>query len=426
MDFGGGGSVPRLDPRRWKLWSLPPVVLTYVVTIAVTAALVSLATARLTPVEVRHWVWFVALTAAALIHLEAARGIERIREISSEGVPHAQMQSVWQFAGVLVLPMPLVVLMVVTIYLHAWLRVYKRRAVLYRKLFSAATVVLGCAAAQWVLAMFSASHPSDLDGPRGLVALVTAGLIYWFVNYALVVGAIIMTNPANPLRTALGHASDVLIVTASVGLGSGIAIIATARPWLSPILLLTVLALHMGLLLPQFRIAARTDSKTGLVDATFWHDVAQREIARARRLVSTVGVLILDLDHFKQINDTYGHLAGDRVLLAVADALKHSVRSYDLVGRFGGEEFAVLLPGVSNGEVRATAERIRFEIASLHIVVLDRLGESQVVAGLTASVGAAVYPDTATELSPLLLAADEALYQAKSNGRDRVATAQVF
>lgn len=111
------------------------------------------------------------------------------------------------------------------------------------------------------------------------------------------------------------------------------------------------------------------------------------------------------------------------MLRAVADALEHAVRSYDLVGRFGGEEFAVLLPGVGTTEVRATAERIRFDIARLEIEVIDRLGNPRVITGMTGSVGAAVFPDIASELSPLLLAADEALYQAKNNGRDRVATA---
>ena len=400
-------------------------MLAYVVTVVVSATLVTLATAWRTPAETLNWPWFLLLSSGAVLHLEAARGIERIREIGAEGSPHAHMQSVWLFAGVLVLPMPQLVALIVISYTHSWYRVYKRRAVLFRKVFSAATVVLGSATAQLVLGWFP-DRAVDVDGPLGLLALVTAGFLYWFINYALVVTAIFVTNRQNPVRTALGNASDVLIVMASVGLGSGVAIIMTWRPWLTPMLLLTVLALHMGLLLPQFRVAARTDSKTGLVDATFWHDVAERELARARRLVSTVGVLILDLDHFKQINDTYGHLAGDRVLRAVADALKHSVRSYDLVGRFGGEEFAVLLPGVSTDEVRATAERIRFAIATLHIVAVDRLGRDQVVAGLTASIGAAVFPDTATELSPLLLAADEALYQAKSNGRDRVEAAQVF
>lgn len=398
------------------------MVLAYVVTADLLASLVTLATAWRTPAEALAWPLFLLLTAGAVLHLEAAQGIERIREISREGSPHAHMQSVWLFAGVLVLPMPLLVALIAISYLHAWLRVYKRRAVLFRKVFSAATVVLACAAAQLVLGFFS-NRPLDVDGPVGLIALALAGLVYWLVNYTLVVGAIVMTNRDQPARAALGNASDQLIILASIGLGSVLAIMMSDRPWLTPMLLLTVLALHMGLLLPQFRVAARTDSKTGLVDATFWHDVAGREIERARRLLSTVGVLILDLDHFKQINDTYGHLAGDRVLRAVADALKHSVRSYDLVGRFGGEEFAVLLPGVSADEVRATAERIRFEIASLHIVAVDRLGREQVVAGLTASVGAAVFPDSATDLSPLLLAADEALYQAKNNGRDRVATA---
>ncbi|SMC83213.1 diguanylate cyclase (GGDEF) domain-containing protein [Lentzea albidocapillata] len=401
------------------------MVLAYVVTADVLASLVTLATAWRTPAETLAWPLFLLLAGGAVLHLEAAQGIERIREISREGSPHAHMQSVWLFAGVLVLPMPLLVALIAISYLHAWLRVYKRRAVLFRKVFSAATVVLACAAAQQVLGFFP-NRPLDVDGPIGLIALTLAGLVYWLVNYALVVAAIVMTNRDQPARAALGNASDQLIILASIGLGSVLAIMMNDRPWLAPMLLLTVLALHMGLLLPQFRVAARTDSKTGLVDATFWHDVAGREIERARRLQSTVGVLLLDLDHFKQINDTYGHLAGDRVLLAVADALKHSVRSYDLVGRFGGEEFAVLLPGVSTDEVRATAERIRFEIASLHIVAVDRLGREQVVAGLTASVGAAVFPDTGTELSPLLLAADEALYQAKSNGRDRVATAQLF
>lgn len=419
--------MPWLDLRRWRLWSLPPVVLAYVVTVDVSASLVTLATAWRTPAEAFVWPLFVLLAGGAVVHLEAAQGIERIREISREGSPHAHMQSVWLFAGVLVLPMPLLVALITISYLHAWFRVYKRRAVLFRKVFSAATVVLACAAAQLVLGLFP-YRPLDVDepiGPIGLIALATAGLVYWLVNYALVVGAIVMTNRDQPARAALGNASDQLIILASIGLGSVLAIMMSNQPWLAPMLLLTVLALHMGLLLPQFRVAARTDSKTGLVDATFWHDVAGREIERARRLLSTVGVLILDLDHFKLINDTYGHLAGDKVLRAVADALKHSVRSYDLVGRFGGEEFAVLLPGCSTEEVRVTAERIRFEIASLHMACVDRSGKDRVISGLTASVGAAVFPDAATELSPLLLAADEALYQAKDAGRDRVATAQV-
>jgi diguanylate cyclase (GGDEF)-like protein len=155
--------------------------------------------------------------------------------------------------------------------------------------------------------------------------------------------------------------------------------------------------------------------------------MADRELDRARRLRSTVAVLMLDLDHFKQVNDRYGHLAGDRVLCEVSNAIRHAVRSYDLVGRWGGEEFAVLLPGVAVEDVHAAAERIRTEVASLTVTTLDRTNTEVQIGGLTVSVGAGVYPDTAFELSPLLLATDDALLRAKEMGRNRtiVATTRV-
>jgi len=399
------------------------VVLAYVVTVDGAASLVALATARTTPVDVLAWTWFFLLAGGAVVHLEAAQGIERIRELSAEGSPHAHMQSVWLFAGVLALPAPLLVLLIAISFGHEWLRVYKRRAVLHRKVFSAATVVLGCIAAQQVLELFSTTRPLDLTGPRGLVALVLAGFVYWFVNYALVVLAIVMTNRQNTVRTALGHASDQLIIAASIGLGSGFAIIMTARPWLTPMLLLTVLALHMGLLLPQFRIAAHTDSKTGLVDAAWWSDRAADQLDRARRLARTVGVLMIDLDHFKEVNDCYGHLAGDQVLTAVAEAVRHSVRSVDLVGRWGGEEFAVLVPAVGVEELNAAAERVRAAVQALTVDIHDLEGQEVTVKGLTVSIGAGVYPASGAELSDLLLAVDGALFQAKRQGRNRTVMA---
>jgi diguanylate cyclase (GGDEF)-like protein len=398
-------------------------MLTYVLTVEVVTLVVLVTTARFFPITQQSWIWFGALTAAAVVHLEAARGIERIREITAEGSPYAHMQSVWYFAGVLLLPLPLLTSLIVISFGHEWFRVFRKRAIAYRKVFSACTVVLAVAAAELVLAAF---HPGGTQpyaalvaGPVGTAAVIVAGLLYWLVNFALVVAAIVVTNPDKPARNALGHPSDQLIIAAAVGLGFGIAVIMMERPWSTPLLLITVLALHMGLLLPQFRAAARTDSKTGLVDATFWSDMAGRELSRAQRLSSTLGVLILDLDHFKLINDRYGHLAGDEVLRAVADAIRQVVRNYDLVSRFGGEEFAVLLPGVDAAQVESTAERIRFGISILNVDVVDRTGAKQTISGLTCSVGASVFPETAKELSPLLLAADEALYQAKNTGRDR-------
>ena len=173
------------------------------------------------------------------------------------------------------------------------------------------------------------------------------------------------------------------------------------------------------LLLRQYETAARTDTKTGLANATHWSHVARSELSRAERDDAAVGILMLDLDHFKQINDTYGHLTGDAVLKAVADALRKQTREYDLVGRFGGEEFMVLLPGIEPIELAAAAERFRQCIGNLIITSPD----TREPVTVTASAGAVAYPYTGSDLDQLLLAADAALYQAKETGRNRTCLA---
>lgn len=397
-------------------------MLAYVLTVEVAAAGIVAGTLSLTPIAQLDWIWFGLLVLASVAHLEASSGIERIREISSEGSPHNHLQSVWFFASVLLLPPPLIAALIVISYTHSWLRVYQRRALAHRKAFSAATVVLACAAAYSVLAAIypamDRSFAVALDGPLALAAVTAAGALYRLVNYGLVVLVLIATNPDRPARKALGHASDQLMIAGAVGLATGIAVVMATRPWWTPLLIVTVLALHTGLLLPQFRDASRTDAKTGLFEPTFWAELTSDELDRARRLNGTLGVLLLDLDHFKRVNDGYGHLAGDMVLRAVADSLKHSVRGHDMVGRYGGEEFAIVLPGLGIDDVRAAAERVRTAIGALSVTVPDLDGDTRVIRGLTASVGAAVFPDHGADRTSLLLAADAALYDAKTAGRD--------
>jgi diguanylate cyclase (GGDEF)-like protein len=257
-----------------------------------------------------------------------------------------------------------------------------------------------------------------MHGPLALAAVVAAGLLYRLVNYGLVVLVILVTNPDQPARKALGCASDQLMIAGAIGLGTGITVVMTSQPWWTPLLVVTVLALHTGLLLPQFRDASRTDAKTGLFEPMFWAELTSDELDRARRLNGTLGLLLLDLDHFKRVNDGYGHLAGDMVLRAAADAIKHSVRGHDMVGRYGGEEFAVVLPGVGAADVLLAAERVRAAIAALAVTVPDLDGDERVVSGLTASIGAAVYPAHGADRTTLLVAADSALYDAKTAGRD--------
>jgi diguanylate cyclase (GGDEF)-like protein len=415
-----------MDPRRWTIWSLPRAVLGYVLTIDIAAVVIIVATANLTPIT-DQWGWFLLLAMGSLIHLEVTRHIERLREIAAEGSPHVHLQSVWLFAGLLMLPPPMLAALIGISYSHAWFRVYRRRTFLYRKVFSASTVALGCTAAWAILSVILGINQGgfvrELAGPQGLLAVAAAGLAYWLVNYTLVVVAIVATNPGRPRRAALGHPTDQLIIGAAVGLGTAVAYVLSVQPWLMPVLMITLLALHLGLLLPQFRAASRIDSKTGLVDSTFWREMADKELARAQRLGGELGILLVDLDYFKNVNDRFGHLAGDQVLRSAATTVKGQVRSYDLVGRFGGEEFAILLPGAGLGELQQAAERIRLAIRQLVVYTAPTLSGHTAIGGLTASIGGAVFPASADELTHLLLTADAALYRAKESGRDRVCIA---
>jgi len=129
---------------------------------------------------------------------------------------------------------------------------------------------------------------------------------------------------------------------------------------------------------------------------------------------------MIDLDHFKWINDTYGHPAGDDVLRNIAQTLDETTRPSDVVGRFGGEEFLVLLPDIDRHATELAAERVRGAIANLRITTTDKRGGQAIIAGRTTSIGVALYPRDGDTLASLLQAADAAVYEAKEGGRNRV------
>jgi len=410
----------RFSPTQWAIWSLAALLLAYVLAVDIAALATILASPVLAPMDTDDLTHFVLLAIGSAAYIEATRHIERLREVAAEGVPYVNLMGMWTFAGALILPLSLALALVLTTYVHAWFRL--RRVPIYRWTFSTASIVLAVAAAAVVMiALSPIEYPGFPSGWRGLVAGVIAAVAYWFVNYALVVGAIILSNPGAPSAHALGRLADQWIVAGALGLGFAVAGLLIQDPWAVSVLILTVLGLHRALLLGQFQRAANTDSKTGLIEATFWHTIASAELARAERTGTQLGVLMIDLDDFKAINDTYGHLNGDRVIKAVARAIKQQVREYDLVGRFGGEEFVALMPGIDAAETEHAAERIRHRIACLQVDLAD---DAKLAQGwLTCSIGGAVYPAAARTVDQLLIAADTATYLAKDQGRNRVCMA---
>jgi diguanylate cyclase (GGDEF)-like protein/PAS domain S-box-containing protein len=190
------------------------------------------------------------------------------------------------------------------------------------------------------------------------------------------------------------------------------------------LLMVNMFAEQVGLSVANIRLreALRNqsirDPLTGLYNRRYLEEMLERETRRAVRSEQGLGVLMLDLDHFKKFNDTYGHDAGDTVLRETAAFLLKSVRAEDIVCRFGGEEFLVILPQASLEVTQARAERIRSKLRELMV-----LHQGQPLGMVTASLGVAELPRHGTSPKELIEAADAALYRAKKEGRDRVVVA---
>jgi diguanylate cyclase (GGDEF)-like protein len=160
------------------------------------------------------------------------------------------------------------------------------------------------------------------------------------------------------------------------------------------------------------------DPLTDLFNRRYLEETLEREVRRAERLQRSVAVIMLDIDHFKRFNDTFGHEAGDALLRELGSFLKQEIRGGDFACRYGGEEFVLILPEISLEHARESAERLREKIKELNVQYSGGILEN-----ITLSLGVALYPEHGTTGKAILQAADKALYEAKHQGRDRVVTA---
>ena len=359
------------------------------------------------------------LVLLGVVHTELAVGFERVRLLVTRPA-HVGLTSVWTFAGALCLPLSLAAAVAICVQAHMWLRTGSARAPLYKHVYSTATVVLACS---------TAARVSEVGiGGGGLLTVVCAMAAYTTVNSLLVAAAVLQSATGPDLAALFGDADDNILEIATLSLGAIVATALGTNPWLVALVLPPVLVLHRAVLVRQLKEAASMDAKTGLLNAHTWNARAEDRLRRATRQGSPHAVLVLDLDHFKAVNDQHGHLAGDQVLAAVAGALRAEVRDRDLVGRFGGEEFVILLAGPKGGseaELAAVADRIRERVALLRVDVATEEGSTP-IGGLSVSVGGALHPGGRADLGGLLRTADTALYSAKRAGRNQVRMALVL
>ncbi|HZG90388.1 MAG TPA: GGDEF domain-containing protein, partial [Pseudonocardia sp.] len=325
----------------WPVWALPGRVRYPVLLVEVTTALLVVALIPTTVVDRADLVATAVLVLAGLLHTEIAVGVERVRRRVTEEF-HVDLTSVWTFAGALLLPPALAGSVAVVIFTHLWWRAWRPRVPPYRHLFSTATIALACLAAAGVQSAVGDGEPG-FSGTGDLLAAGLALLVYTTVNSCLVAGAIAVSVDRPELTKLFGDWGDNALEIGTLSLGGLTAMALSISPLLVLFVLPPLLVLHRSVMVRHLEEAANTDSKTGLLNAAAWHTRAERELRRARFSDGPRGVLVLDLDHFKAVNDAHGHVAGDQVLAAVAKELRDEVRERDLVGRFGGEEFVVLL-----------------------------------------------------------------------------------
>ncbi|AHI00315.1 GGDEF domain-containing protein [Kutzneria viridogrisea] len=419
----GGRPARTWRMAQWSLWRLPWASIAYVLAVELAALLVSGAVlASASEPSAVQWVAFAMVVGCAAAHLLATRRIERVRSLAPSG-PQVDLTSIWVVGAVCSLPPALALCVVLVTRALRWSMSSRPP---HRNLFAAATITLSACSASGVLQL--AGHGFGpwtglLQSVDSLTVLVVAGVAYWACQLVLVAGVFALTTRRPTVVGLLGDWDLNVLDAATVCLGLLIALVLSEQPLLLLFAVPVALVLHRAILVGQFERAASRDAKTGLANATYWRDVAHKQLDGARRNAGGMGLLIVDLDHFKNLNDRYGHLAGDEVLRAVADALRGEVPDSDFVGRFGGEEFIVLVPGVhTQGSLLMAGDRVRRCIERLTVAVTCQEG-GVAVATVTGSVGAALYPFDALTLDGLLQVADRALYAAKRAGRNRTCLA---
>ncbi|HEY7017950.1 MAG TPA: diguanylate cyclase, partial [Gaiellaceae bacterium] len=389
-----GTSIPRLAPKA--------AVYFFVVTAVATATAVPLL-ARLSP-DTPGWATFLILgTIAAVAQLFVVR-MPRLNQSYHTTI-------VFLVPAAMLLPPELVVLIGVVQHIPEWL---KSRSAWYIQVFNIANWTLS------MLAAYAAFH--------GILDLAPTSDVVYAIAGIAAAAAIVGVNHllmAPMLHLARGHSlresglfsfpslsTDLVLAM----LGVAIAVFWSSNPWLIPFAVAPLLLIHRSLSVPQLQEEARVDAKTGLFNARHFAAAMSEELLRAARFERPLSLVMADLDLLRDINNTYGHLAGDAVLQGIAEVFRSQLRHYDVPARFGGEEFAILLPETPPEQAFEIAERIRRAVADR---TFDVETSSEPIRA-TVSIGVAAFPRDGADANELIHQADLAVYRAKLQGRNRV------
>jgi diguanylate cyclase (GGDEF)-like protein len=413
--------------RRWATWQLPmpsrvlvlAVIAGYAV--AIGASLRELITL---PAGFRSFgpdlgmscVFVVAAVVSAEVSMRLAWPRTRQDRVSRE------LLTVWLLPIALVLPPAYVMIALIVARLYLYLRVWHAQAI--KAVYNTAAAGLAYGAASLLhralLHASSKTHltPAQFAGGASAAAILLISVVAYCVVQSVLVGAIvIITAGKEAFGNFLKDREGLVVDVVGVCLGIVAAVAWVDDPLFALLLVPPVLLLEHQLF-SGLRRAVRTDLLTEVANPQYWREVAGREVERASSSGDHLAVLMVDIDHFKAVNDKYGHLAGDEVLAAVARTVAQALRPRDLVGRLGGEEFGAVLSGLNLLDAEGAAERLRTQVRDVRV-----RADSGDWISVTVSVGVSELSVTGGDLRQLLDAADTALYAAKAAGRDCVRAA---
>jgi len=357
------------------------------------------------------------LTAASIVNVELGRFLEGRVRVGQR--PHKGL-SAWPMAAVVLLPTLWVLPIVAITYAHArWRGI---RVPLYKWVTSGAYLVLAAVGASGVLLAGNHQHGIHLaDGLGGLLILLAAVAVFLVIESALFFGSAYLGEEESErwLRHTLADPSFYLTEASVLTFGSLIGLLGADAPWFIVLLVPAFGLLQQAVLHRPLQEQADRDSKTGLLRYEPWRRQVYDQVARMTRRRKPWAVLLADLDHFKAVNDEYGHLIGDEVLVETARALRSGLRKWDLIARFGGEEFSIFLVDVTADEAMAIAERMCEAVRAVDLPSLRQ--------GVSVSIGVATVTaeQSPVEFVQAITLADNTLYHAKLSGRDRVELSRV-
>jgi len=372
-----------------------------------TAAIVS-AALLFTRLEGRHEPWrlfLILAVAGAVSHL-----------FTVYTATDTAFHTSWVFVvpAATLLPPELLPLVAVGIHIPEWL---KARYPWYIQSFNICNYTIDMLAAwgagRLVLNMTTSASGHDL---RWAVAGLAVCAVVIAANHAVLAPMMMLARGHSLRETGVFSFESLSTDFVLSSLGLVVAAFWFLNPWLIAFALAPILLLHRSLSVPQLQAEARVDPKTGLYNARHFAQVLQSELNRARRFGRPLTLVMADLDLLRDINNTYGHLAGDEVLRGIAQVFRRELRHYDVPSRFGGEEFSILLPETDPEEAMAIAERVRRAVAAQRFEVET----SNEPIRATISMGIASFPRDAQEVNELVHHADLAVYRAKLQGRNRV------